>query len=100
MKLFAVSVVLCLIAGSAVADDMDDALAALKQAEPSKDAAKIKQLAAAVHAAALKLEATPPTSPTRTRTTREPSMPRKSTATANMLCLLWRFSRRVPRHST
>lgn len=60
MKLFAVSVVLCLIAGSAVADDMDDALAALKQAEPSKDAAKIKQLAAAVHAAALKLEATPP----------------------------------------
>lgn len=60
MKLFALSVVLCLIAGSAVADDMDDALAALKQAEPSKDAAKIKQLAAAVHAAALKLEALPP----------------------------------------
>src|SRR5215472_17889012 len=59
MKPFALSVVLCLIAGSAMADDMDDAMAALKQAEPSKDPAKIKQLAAAVHAAAQKMQ-TPP----------------------------------------
>lgn len=59
MKLFVLSVALCLIAGPAMADDMDDALAALKQAEPSKDPAKIKQLAAALHAACLKLEAPP-----------------------------------------
>jgi hypothetical protein len=42
------------------ADDLDDALAALKQAEPSKDAAKIKQLAAAAHATAKKYEGPAP----------------------------------------
>ncbi len=60
MKLFALSVGLCLMAGLAVADELDDALAALKQAEPSKDVTKIKQLAAAVHTAALKLQGPPP----------------------------------------
>jgi hypothetical protein len=42
------------------ADDLDDALAALKQAEPSKDVAKIKQLAAAAHATAKKYEGPAP----------------------------------------
>ncbi len=58
MKLFALSVGLLLIAGpiTVLADDLDDALQALKDAEPSKDAAKIKQLAAAAHATAKKWE--------------------------------------------
>lgn len=42
------------------ADDLDDALAALKQAEPSKDAAKVKELAAAAHATAKKYEGPAP----------------------------------------
>jgi hypothetical protein len=42
------------------ADDLDDALAALKQAGPSKDAAKIKELAAAAHATAKKYEGPKP----------------------------------------
>jgi|SRR5579871_1806999 len=62
MKLAVLSATLVLLAGpvSVFADDLDDALAALKQAEPSKDAAKIKQLAAAAHATAKKYEGTPP----------------------------------------
>ena len=63
MKLFALSVGLLLaVAPLAVrADDLDDALAALKAAEPSKDVAKIKQLSAAAHEVAKKWEtATPP----------------------------------------
>ena len=62
MKLPALAVALLLVAGPtlAIADDLDDALAALKKAEPSKDPAKIKQLAAVLHAAALKLEAPAP----------------------------------------
>jgi len=63
MKLFALSVGLLLVAApvTVLADDLDDALAALKEAQPSKDAAKIKQLAAAAHATAKKWEtATPP----------------------------------------
>ncbi|MBZ5580003.1 MAG: hypothetical protein LAP40_25880 [Acidobacteriia bacterium] len=61
MKLSALGVALALIAGPtlAVADDLDDALAALKQAEPSKDPVKIKELVAALHAVALKTEAPP-----------------------------------------
>jgi len=61
MRLFALSVALVLVAGTglAVADELEDSLAALKQAEPTKDVAKIKQLVAAVHAAALKLEGPP-----------------------------------------
>ena len=61
MRISALSVALVLMAGTgvAVADDLEDAMAALKQAEPSKDPAKIKQLAAAVHAAAQKMQ-TPP----------------------------------------
>lgn len=61
MKISALSVALVLMTGTgvAVADDLEDAVAALKQAEPSKDPAKIKQLAAAVHAAAQKMQ-TPP----------------------------------------
>ncbi|MBV9744260.1 MAG: hypothetical protein JO099_10885, partial [Acidobacteriia bacterium] len=43
-----------------LADDLDDALNNLKQAEPSKDPAKIKELAAAAHATAKKYEAPPP----------------------------------------
>jgi hypothetical protein len=42
------------------ADELDDAYAALKQAVASKDAAKVKQEAAAAHAAALKWKAPPP----------------------------------------
>lgn len=64
MKLFALSVGLLLVAApvTVLADDLDDALAALKAAEPSKDAAKIKELAAAAHETAKKWEtATPPT---------------------------------------
>jgi len=62
MKISALGVALLLLSGPtlAVADELDDALAALKQAEPSKDAAKIKQLAAALHAAAVKLQAPAP----------------------------------------
>ena len=59
---FALFVALLLVAGSgiAVAEELEDALAALKQAEPSKDPAKIKPLAAALHAAAQKLTAPAP----------------------------------------
>jgi hypothetical protein len=63
MKLFALSVGLLLVAApvTVLADDLDDALATLKAAEPSKDLAKIKQLAAAAHETAKKWEtATPP----------------------------------------
>jgi len=63
MKLFALSVGLLLVAApfAVRADDLDDALQALKDAEPSKDVAKIKQLAAAAHQTAQKWEtATPP----------------------------------------
>jgi hypothetical protein len=42
------------------ADDLEDALNALKQAEPSKDVAKIKQLAAAAHSTAKKYEGPAP----------------------------------------
>lgn len=42
------------------ADELDDAYAGLKQAVASKDAAKVKQEAAAAHAAALKWEGPPP----------------------------------------
>jgi tetratricopeptide (TPR) repeat protein len=61
MKLAAWSALLVLAAGSSLvfADDLDDALAALKQAPP-KDAAKIKQLAAAAHATAKKYEGPAP----------------------------------------
>jgi tetratricopeptide (TPR) repeat protein len=63
-KLFALSVGLLLIAApvTVLADDLDDALQALKDAQPSKDVAKIKQLAAAAHQTAKKWEtATAPT---------------------------------------
>src|SRR5579862_160858 len=62
MKLAALSTALVLLAGPAVmfADDLDDALQALKQAQPSKDPAKIKQLAAAAHAVAKKYEGPAP----------------------------------------
>jgi tetratricopeptide (TPR) repeat protein len=63
MKLFALSVGFLLVAApvAVLADDLDDSLAALKAAEPSKDAAKIKQLVAAAHETAKKWEtATPP----------------------------------------
>lgn len=43
-----------------LADDLDDALNNLKQAEPSKDPAKIKELAAAAHATAKKYEGPAP----------------------------------------
>ena len=54
MRLPALSVALVLLAGTglAVAQDLEGSLDALKKAEPSKDVAKIKQLVAAVHAAA------------------------------------------------
>jgi hypothetical protein len=42
------------------ADEMDDAYTGLKQAVASKDAAKVKQLAAAAHAAAVKWQGPPP----------------------------------------
>jgi len=62
MKLLALSVGLLLVAGpvALLADDLDDALAALKAAEPSKDVAKIKQLAAAAHQIAKKWETATP----------------------------------------
>jgi len=62
MKLHALGVALILAAAPtlALADDLDDALAALKAAEPSKDVAKIKQLSAATHAAALKYQGPAP----------------------------------------
>lgn len=60
MRLFALGVGLLLLGGTlAVADDLDDAVDGLKKAEASKDAAKVKQEAAAVHAAAQKLQAPP-----------------------------------------
>lgn len=61
MRISALSVALVLIAGTSVAfaDDLEDAVSALKQAESSKDPAKVKQLAATVHATAQKME-TPP----------------------------------------
>lgn len=66
MKIALLSSVFALVAGALllpapiVADDLDDALTALKQAEPSKDVAKIKELAAAAHAAAKKYEGPAP----------------------------------------
>jgi len=58
MRLFALGVGLLLLGGTlAVADDLDDAVDGLKKAEASKDVAKVKQQAAAVHAAAQKLQA-------------------------------------------
>lgn len=62
MKLFTLSVGLLLVAApvTVLADDLDDALAALKAAEPSKDVAKIKQLAAAAHETAKKWETAKP----------------------------------------
>ena len=62
MKLAALSAALFLVAGpiTVFADDLDDALQAIKQAEPSKDPAKIKQLAAAAHAVAKKYQGTAP----------------------------------------
>ncbi|HUI81582.1 MAG TPA: hypothetical protein VLY24_26840 [Bryobacteraceae bacterium] len=58
MKQFALSVAFVLAAAPLAvrADDLDDALAAVKAAEPSKDIAKIKQAAAAAHEAAKKWE--------------------------------------------
>jgi hypothetical protein len=66
MKITVLSAAFVLAAGMALsparllADDLDDALAALKAAEPSKDVAKIKELAAAAHATAKKYEGPPP----------------------------------------
>ena len=62
MKLALLSTAFLLIAGSATlfADDLDDALNSLKQAEPSKDAAKIKKLSAEAHAVAKKYQGTAP----------------------------------------
>lgn len=62
MKLAVFSAAFLLMAGpvTVLADDLDDALQALKQAEPSKDPAKIKQLAAEAHAAAKKYMGPPP----------------------------------------
>jgi hypothetical protein len=66
MRIAVLSGVLVLAVGGSLlptrllADDLDDALAALKQAEPSKDAAKIKELAVAAHAVAKKYEGPPP----------------------------------------
>ena len=66
MKITVLSVALVFAAGvpfgpaRLLADDLDDALAALKAAEPSKDAAKIKELAAAAHATAKKYEGPAP----------------------------------------
>jgi hypothetical protein len=66
MKITVLSVALVLAAGvpfgpaRLLADDLDDALAALKQAESSKDATKIKELAAAAHTIAKKYEGTAP----------------------------------------
>jgi hypothetical protein len=61
MRLTALSVALVLAAGAglAAAEELEDSLDALKKAEPTKDVAKIKQLAATVHAQAQKLEAPP-----------------------------------------
>jgi len=62
MKLAALSVAFGLLAGPVCvfADDLDDAYDALKQAQSSKDTAKIKTLAAAAHAAAKKYDAPAP----------------------------------------
>jgi hypothetical protein len=62
MKFTVFGVALLLMTGPATvfADDLDDALDALKQAQPSKDTAKIKELAAAAHAVAQKYEGPPP----------------------------------------
>jgi len=62
MKITALGVAFVLLAGpvAVLADDLDDALEALKQAQPSKDAAKIKELAASAHAVAQKYEGPAP----------------------------------------
>ena len=62
MKLAVLSAALVLSMGPTLvfADDLDDALQALKQGEASKDPAKIKQLATAAHAAAKKYEGPAP----------------------------------------
>jgi hypothetical protein len=66
MRIAVLSTVLALAVGGGLlptllrADDLDDALAALKQAEASKDAAKIKELAVAAHAVAKKYEGPAP----------------------------------------
>jgi hypothetical protein len=66
MKIAVLTTALALAAGVSLlptslrADDLDDALAALKQAEPSKDVNKIKELAAAAHATAKKYEGPAP----------------------------------------
>ncbi|PWU10841.1 MAG: hypothetical protein C5B51_03705 [Terriglobia bacterium] len=62
MKLSAIGVALFLVAGPAAvwADDLDDALQALKDAQPSKDVAKIKDLAAKAHTVAKKWQEPPP----------------------------------------
>jgi hypothetical protein len=66
MKIAVLSTALALAAGTLflpvtmLADDLDDALAAIKAAEPSKDPAKIKELAAAAHNIAKKYEAPAP----------------------------------------
>jgi hypothetical protein len=66
MKIAVLGTTLVLAAGTLLiptrlrADDLDDALAALKQAEPSKDVAKIKELAAAAHTTAKKYEGPAP----------------------------------------
>lgn len=66
MKIAVLGTTLALAAGALLiptglrADDLDDALAALKQAEPSKDVAKIKELAAAAHTTAKKYEGPAP----------------------------------------
>jgi hypothetical protein len=66
MKIAVLGTTLVLAAGALLtptrlrADDLDDALAALKAAEPSKDSAKIKELAAAAHTTAKKYEGPAP----------------------------------------
>ncbi len=62
MKLYALSVALLLLGGPAIAlaDDLDDALAAVKQAESTKDPAKVKEAVAAAHATAKKYEGPAP----------------------------------------
>ncbi|HJT89719.1 MAG TPA: hypothetical protein VJ732_17740 [Bryobacteraceae bacterium] len=62
MKRYGFGFALLLLAGAATvfADDLDDALAALKSAEASKNAAKVKELAATAHATAMKYEGPAP----------------------------------------
>ncbi len=61
MRVSALSVALLLFAGAglALAEDLEDSFTAIKQAESAKDAAKVKQLAASIHAAAEKIENAP-----------------------------------------